>query len=148
MKETLNFFVLASKYIFFPNPFSPIWGMSVLLDSDNPQHLITVLIQSIVVNGPLSFFFSYLNIFLKHAILSYHWNISLSEITLLFYFLFYLASLMNRNILNFWDFYFLLVWLLISSYLCLKLLSHLKTRVNFNHSSLVLQCKYDDHKYI
>lgn len=148
MKETLKFFVLASKYIFFPNPFSPVWNIRVLLDSDNPQHWITLLFQSLVVNGPLSFFFSNMNIFLKHSILSYHWDISPSEITPLFYFLFLLASLMNLNILNFWDFNFLLLWLLISSYLCLKLLSHLKTQVNFNHSSLVSQCKYDNHKHI
>ena len=103
MKKTLNSsFFLAFKYIFFPNPLFPIWYIKVFFGLDNLQDWMTLLVTKAFWWMVLSyFFFSSMNIFLKHAILSYYWDSSLSEIKSLFYFLHVLTSSMYPNIFVF-----------------------------------------------
>ena len=101
-------------------------------------------------------FLSSTNIFLKHSIQSYYWDSSLSEIKSLFYFLSVLASRMYPNIFDFKKTLFFhyttetFLFFSVSSYipLYLKMLSHLKTQANFNHSSMVSLCKNDNHTQI
>lgn len=90
------------------------------------------------------FLFPCMNIFLKHAILSKYWDISLPEIKSSFYLLSVLASIMNPNFCVFTKYFFtiflrLLYLYSVTSYfqLGLKVLSHLRTHAYFNRSSII-----------
>ena len=82
------FFYFSFQIYFIPYRFFPTLKHQCFLELINLQDWITLLFTKAFWWSVFSyFFFSSMNIFLKHAIPSYYWDSSLSQNKFLFYFL-------------------------------------------------------------
>lgn len=152
------FSIFYSKYIFSPNLFFQIWKrfscnqIMIKIESHfySPKHFGER--GSLTLSFLLWISFSSMPFYVTIGILlfqrSHHYFTSCLSWPLLWILTFVFLRKLSFFSLHFWNFYFLLLWLLIFHYLYLKMLSHLRTQANFNHSSMISLCKNDDHMRI